>query len=326
MSTVAPWPPGHCPYVTPEQLTGHGRRACSGPRCRRRRAATPGAELRGARHALPAGHRPRRPDRQHPAPLGHDHRGTGRPQLPGHRPVRQRQRPVRRLPLAGHAGHRDVQVSPNATWPRSWTVLPGRVRTSPSSRRRVVRCVGPVGGRRRPVDPVRARLPGQLRRLGQPVHPAAALPGQRHLPVRLAAHLPHRRRERSATRTSPWTTAPAGSSPARNGAPIGAAGVIYDALGGGQESIAVTAASVTSGPGTLTLSSPLNYAHGAGIAVSAMPETRHLGDGAARRRRRPWPAARPRRRSRPPAAGSRWACTRWKRKRGRCCHTFRRTI
>ena len=35
----------------------------------------------------------------------------------------------------------------------------------------------------------------------------------------------------------------------------------------------MTAASVTSGPGTLTLSAALNYAHGALIAVSAMPES-----------------------------------------------------
>ena len=58
-----------------------------------------------------------------------------------------------------------------------------------------------------------------------------------------------------------------------SGATIGAAGVIYDALGGGQESITCTAASVSSGPGTLTLASALAYAHEPAIAVSALPGT-----------------------------------------------------
>jgi hypothetical protein len=44
-------------------------------------------------------------------------------------------------------------------------------------------------------------------------------------------------------------------------------------MGGGQEGITVTAASETSGPGTLTLASPLNYAHEGGIMVSALPST-----------------------------------------------------
>lgn len=58
-----------------------------------------------------------------------------------------------------------------------------------------------------------------------------------------------------------------------NGGTIGAAGVIYDATGGGQESVTVTASSATSGPGTLTLASELAYSHDVLIAVSAMPET-----------------------------------------------------
>lgn len=58
-----------------------------------------------------------------------------------------------------------------------------------------------------------------------------------------------------------------------NGQGVGAAGIVYDAVGGGQEAITVTAVSATTGPGTLTLASPLNYAHDAGIAVSAMPQS-----------------------------------------------------
>ena len=53
----------------------------------------------------------------------------------------------------------------------------------------------------------------------------------------------------------------------------GAAGVIYDAMGGGQEPVSCTAASVPAGPGTLTLASPLNFSHAAGIMVSALPQT-----------------------------------------------------
>lgn len=58
----------------------------------------------------------------------------------------------------------------------------------------------------------------------------------------------------------------------------GATGLVYDALGGGQEAITCIAASpatagAVSGPGTLTLLTPANYAHNAGIMVSALPES-----------------------------------------------------
>jgi hypothetical protein len=56
-----------------------------------------------------------------------------------------------------------------------------------------------------------------------------------------------------------------------NGQAIGAAGIIYDAMGGGQEGIQVTAASAVTGPGTLTLASPLSFSHEPPLAVSAMP-------------------------------------------------------
>ena len=58
-----------------------------------------------------------------------------------------------------------------------------------------------------------------------------------------------------------------------NGGTVGAMGIIYDATGGGQEPVTVTQASETTGPGTLTLSSALQYAHGTGIMVSALPPT-----------------------------------------------------
>lgn len=49
----------------------------------------------------------------------------------------------------------------------------------------------------------------------------------------------------------------------------GAAGIIYD--GNDQESAEALAASATSGPGTLTLSAPLTFTHGAGTVFSALP-------------------------------------------------------
>ena len=49
----------------------------------------------------------------------------------------------------------------------------------------------------------------------------------------------------------------------------GATGRIVDS--GQQEAVHVTAASVTAGPGTLTLSSALNYPHQAGTLVTTMP-------------------------------------------------------
>jgi hypothetical protein len=49
----------------------------------------------------------------------------------------------------------------------------------------------------------------------------------------------------------------------------GATGRVVDS--GQQEAVHVTTASVTAGPGTLTLSSPLNYPHEAGTLVTTMP-------------------------------------------------------
>ena len=62
--------------------------------------------------------------------------------------------------------------------------------------------------------------------------------------------------------------APPGTNSAANST-FGATGVIYD--GASQETIQCTAATATAGPGTLTLSSPLNYTHAAGVMVSALP-------------------------------------------------------
>ena len=52
----------------------------------------------------------------------------------------------------------------------------------------------------------------------------------------------------------------------------GAAGVIYDGASGTQEAVKCTASSVTAGPGTLTLASPLLNDHGTGVMVSSFPQ------------------------------------------------------
>jgi len=55
------------------------------------------------------------------------------------------------------------------------------------------------------------------------------------------------------------------------GGATGATGTVYDA--GNQEVIQCTGASVTQGPGTLTLASPLQYAHAAGVMISTLPQS-----------------------------------------------------
>jgi hypothetical protein len=52
---------------------------------------------------------------------------------------------------------------------------------------------------------------------------------------------------------------------------MGATGTVYSA--GAQEVIHVTAASAAEGAGTLTLSAPLAYQHGAGVMVSSLPQS-----------------------------------------------------
>ena len=55
----------------------------------------------------------------------------------------------------------------------------------------------------------------------------------------------------------------------------GAVGTVFDS--GAQETVQVTAASATTGPGTLTLAQPLTYPHAAGVIVSALPASVQWG-------------------------------------------------
>lgn len=51
----------------------------------------------------------------------------------------------------------------------------------------------------------------------------------------------------------------------------GAAGLVYDS--GNQETIQVTGASATSGPGNLTIASPLAFAHQANVMITTLPQS-----------------------------------------------------
>jgi len=164
-----------------------------------------------------------------------------------------------------------VQVAPNSGWPRSWTALPA--------------------GSFEPEYPVDGLYGSSVPSAGAGGQTILFAPGYigwgsgwpgSQLTGRLAFRV-------SATYISGWPhtclTAPplAGATTiavddctgwvltGTTGTPIGAAGAVYDALGGGQEPIVCTAVSAVSGPGTLTLTSPLQYGHAQGIVVSAMP-------------------------------------------------------
>lgn len=166
-----------------------------------------------------------------------------------------------------------VAVSPSATWPRQWTQLPaGNFEpeypvdglygaSSPSSG---------AGGQGILFAPGYVCWPGGW--------PGAQLSGRKRFRVAvtyfagwphasLAAEAQAEASEIQVDDCCGWLLT------GTNEVTIGAAGVIYDALGGGQEPIVVTGSSAQTGPGTLTLASPLHYSHQPGIMVSALPST-----------------------------------------------------
>ncbi len=166
-----------------------------------------------------------------------------------------------------------VQVSPNAVWPRQWTSLPaGNFEpeypvdglygaSSPSSG---------AGGQGILFAPGYVCWPGGW--------PGGQVTGRNRFRVAFTyiSGWPH---------TSLTSAAAAGAETiavddctgwlltGTNGETVGAAGIVYDAMGGGQEPVVITGTSATMGPGTLTLSSALQYSHVSGIMVSALPRT-----------------------------------------------------
>jgi hypothetical protein len=166
-----------------------------------------------------------------------------------------------------------VQVSPNAAWPRQWTSLPaGNFEpeypvdglygaSSPSSG---------AGGQGILFAPGYVCWPGGW--------PGGQISGRNAFRVAFTyiSGWPH---------TSLTSAAAAGAGTiavddccgwlltGTNNETVGAAGIVYDAMGGGMEPVTITGSSASMGPGTLTLSSNLQYAHESGIMVSALPRT-----------------------------------------------------
>ena len=273
---VPPWPPGYCPYVTPEQLlTGQwptGVAFGTIPDTSQDTEATPPQQY--AVLSMICRQASVRADQIVNMPLrsvmtteeldGPDFRVTMQWSSGNGRFIASRW-PVTQVT--------NVQVAWNAGFPRQWTVLPS--------------------GSYEPEFPVDGLYGASVPSAGAGGQSILFAPGYMFWGGGWpGGQISGRYKFRvSATYLSGWphtcltTSAAAGATTidvddctgwvitGTSGATIGAAGTIYDAMGGGQEAITVTEASATSGPGTLTLASGLNYAHDSLIAVSAMPET-----------------------------------------------------
>jgi hypothetical protein len=274
MAVVAPWPAGHCPYVTPDQLTQWpvGVQWNTIPPKTGSNAPTPPQLY--AVQAMICRQASVRADQITNTPL-RSVETTEELEGPNYRVAVQWSSGngrflCSRWPVTQVSS---MQVAPNSVFPRQWTVLPS--------------------GSYEPEFPIDGLYGASVPSAGAGGQSILFAPGYmgwgRGWP---GGQLTGRYSFRvSATYLSGWphacltAAAAAGASSIEvddctgwvitgtSGATIGAAGIIYDALGGGQESIVCTAASATSGPGTLTLASELEYDHGALIAVSAMPET-----------------------------------------------------
>lgn len=158
-----------------------------------------------------------------------------------------------------------VEVAPNAVWPRSWTALPaGYFEPEFPPQGLYGTSIASGGGD----DGAQSVLvaPGYINwRLGRQ--------GWR-VRIKYLAGWPHTALTAPATASSSTIAVDdcTGWAPLTAGSP-GAYGTVYDALGGGQEAVSCTAATAAAGPGTLTLASPLNFSHAAGIMVSCLPQT-----------------------------------------------------
>jgi len=155
-----------------------------------------------------------------------------------------------------------VKVSASSVWPRQWITLPANWYEPENPTTGLYGSVIPTasgeGGQAILIGP--GYIDWSLGRSGYAVQ-VAYQNGWPHCGLTAAANAGDM--TIAVDDTTGWTTAQA-----LTGA-VGATGVIYD--GGQQEIIQVTASSTTSGPGTLTLASGLQFAHEVGIAVSTLP-------------------------------------------------------
>lgn len=162
-----------------------------------------------------------------------------------------------------------VQVCPNDVWPRQWTPVPAG-NFEPEF---------PVPGLHGTSAPSGAGEGGQTVLIAPGwINRCLGRYGWR-MQVRYIAGWPHTCLTATAAPATLVQTITVDDctgwfipSAAGSGA-TGAAGVIYDAVGGGLETFTCTGASAAAGPGTLTLASELAYSHAPGIMVSAMPES-----------------------------------------------------
>jgi hypothetical protein len=167
---------------------------------------------------------------------------------------------LQRLPVLAIT---NVQVAPNQVFPRQWTTVPAGY-YEPEY---------PALGLYNSIAPSAGGQGGQAILIAPPYISWAM--GRTGLVIQVSyTHgWPHCSLTAEATATEDtitvddctgWgITTPAGT---------GAAGVIYDGANGTQEAINCTASSALTGPGTLTLASPLQNSHNAGVMVSSFPQ------------------------------------------------------
>lgn len=276
--TTVPWPAGHTPYVTPDQLNQWPVGVAWGT-IPPASGATPAQQyavqamicMAATADAEQIVNQPLRAVETTEELQGPDYRVTVQWSSGNGRFI------AARWPVTQVTG---MQVSSNSTWPRQWTVLPAGT-FEPEY---------PVDGLYGAAVPSSGAggqailfAPGYVNWCGGATSPFGQWPG---------GQLSGRKGFRvSATYISGWPhtslTAPVAAAATAvpvddctgwlltgtSGETVGAAGVVYDAMGGGQEPVVCTAASAASGPGTLTFAAGLQYAHGQGIVVSAMPQS-----------------------------------------------------
>lgn len=165
---------------------------------------------------------------------------------------------LQRLPVLAITS---VQVAPNAVFPRQWTTVPSGYYETEYPALGLYNSIAPSaggqGGQAILIAPPYVNW--RLGRNGFVIQPTY-YHGWPHCSLTAAA-------ESGATEISVddctgWgITTQAGT---------GAAGVVYDS--GQQEAVNCDSSSVITGPGTLTLASPLTYAHNAGVMVSSFPQ------------------------------------------------------
>jgi hypothetical protein len=272
--TTPPWPAGQTPYVTPDQLsqwpTGvswasiPAKTGQTPPTDPQRYAVQATLCMEGTSRADEIANQPLRASQITEEMSGPDSRVTVQ-WSSGNTRILTTRWPVTQV--------LSVQVSPSATWPRSWTSVPSGYfepeypvdglygASAPSAN---------AGGQAILLAPGYVCWPqgwpgGQLYGRNRFRVAYTILSGFPHASLTAATD--------AGVSELPVDDCTGWLLTGTNGGTIGAAGIIYDALGGGQEAIAVTGASAATGPGTLTLAAATAYAHGANIVVSAMPRT-----------------------------------------------------